>query len=74
VSTSGPAERPQYRTWIRSTRLAVFAALSGVCLGASIAEFGTLADLLALPFPLRHPKVLGQAMLMVGTKPPHTLT
>jgi SAM-dependent methyltransferase len=37
--------------------------------GASIVEFGSLADWLPLPFPLRHPKVLGHAMLIVGTKP-----
>jgi SAM-dependent methyltransferase len=37
--------------------------------GASIVEFGSLADSLPLPFPLRHPKVLGHAMLIVGTKP-----
>jgi SAM-dependent methyltransferase len=37
--------------------------------GASIVEFGSLGDALPLPFPLRHPKVLGHAMLMVGTKP-----
>jgi SAM-dependent methyltransferase len=36
--------------------------------GASIVEFGSLADSLPLPFPLRHPKVLGHAMLMVGAK------
>lgn len=32
-------------------------------------EFGSLADSLSLPFPLRHPRVLGPAMLIVGTKP-----
>ncbi|MGW3961510.1 class I SAM-dependent methyltransferase [Amycolatopsis sp. NPDC005003] len=37
--------------------------------GASIAEFRSLADFLPLPFPLRHPKVLGHAMLIAGTKP-----
>jgi SAM-dependent methyltransferase len=37
--------------------------------GASIVEFGSLAGSLPLPFPLRHPKVLGHAMLIVGTKP-----
>jgi SAM-dependent methyltransferase len=37
--------------------------------GATIAEFGSLADSLPLPFPLRHPKVLGHAVLIVGTKP-----
>lgn len=37
--------------------------------GASILEFDSLADYLSLPFPLRHPKVLGYAMLIVGTKP-----
>jgi SAM-dependent methyltransferase len=37
--------------------------------GASIAEFVSLADLLPLPFPLRHPKVLGHAMLVAGSKP-----
>jgi SAM-dependent methyltransferase len=35
--------------------------------GATITEFAGLADLLPLPFPLRHPKVLGHAMLIVGT-------
>jgi SAM-dependent methyltransferase len=39
-----------------------------VSAGASILEFGSLADSLPLPFPLRHPKVLGHAMLIVGTK------
>jgi SAM-dependent methyltransferase len=37
--------------------------------GASIVEFANLADSLSLPFPLQHPKVLGHAMLIVGTKP-----
>jgi SAM-dependent methyltransferase len=37
--------------------------------GASIAELSSLADHLPLPFPLRHPKVLGYAMLIVGAKP-----
>src|SRR5215471_14336407 len=37
--------------------------------GALILEFGSLADSLPLRFPLRHPKVLGHAMLIVGTKP-----
>jgi SAM-dependent methyltransferase len=37
--------------------------------GASIVEFGHLAESVPLPFPLRHPKVLGHAMLIVGTKP-----
>jgi hypothetical protein len=32
-------------------------------------EFANLADSLSLPFPLQHPKVLGHAMLIVGTKP-----
>jgi len=36
--------------------------------GATIVEFGSLADSLPLPFPLRHAKVLGHAMLIVGTK------
>jgi hypothetical protein len=34
--------------------------------GASIIESGRLADYLPLPFPLRHPKVLGHAVLIVG--------
>ncbi|GGN94216.1 hypothetical protein GCM10010112_83300 [Actinoplanes lobatus] len=37
--------------------------------GASITEFGILAGSLPLPFPLRHPKVLGHAILIAGTKP-----
>jgi ubiquinone/menaquinone biosynthesis C-methylase UbiE len=37
--------------------------------GVSIAQFASLADCMPLPFPLRHPKVLGHAMLIVGTKP-----
>jgi SAM-dependent methyltransferase len=37
--------------------------------GASVGEFRRLDDLLPLPFPMRHPKVLGHAMLIVGTKP-----
>jgi len=37
--------------------------------GALIVEFGSLAETLPLPFPVRHPKVLGHAMLIVGTKP-----
>jgi SAM-dependent methyltransferase len=36
--------------------------------GASIVEFDSLAESLPLPFPLRHPKVLGHAMLIVGRK------
>ncbi|HEY3485151.1 MAG TPA: class I SAM-dependent methyltransferase [Ilumatobacteraceae bacterium] len=35
--------------------------------GASLTEFVALGDALPLPFPLRHPKVLGRAMLLVGT-------
>ena len=37
--------------------------------GASISDLHNLADLLPLRFPLRHPKVLGHAMLIAGTKP-----
>jgi SAM-dependent methyltransferase len=37
--------------------------------GVSIVEFVPLAEVLPLPFPLRHPKVLGHAMLIAGTKP-----
>jgi SAM-dependent methyltransferase len=37
--------------------------------GASIVEFASLADRLPLPYPLRHPRVLGHAMLIAGTKP-----
>jgi len=37
--------------------------------GASVGEFSRLGDLLPLPFPMRHPKVLGHAMLVVGTMP-----
>ncbi|OLB63915.1 MAG: hypothetical protein AUI10_13400 [Actinobacteria bacterium 13_2_20CM_2_72_6] len=44
----------------------VRAAIGGA--GGSIVEFGGLADSLPLPFPLRHPKVLGHPMLIVGTK------
>jgi SAM-dependent methyltransferase len=42
--------------------------------GVTISDLHALADLLPLPFPLRHPKVLGHAMLIAGTKPepPHT--
>ena len=36
--------------------------------GAQIVEVGPLADSLPLPYPLRHPKVLGHAMLVTGTK------
>jgi len=36
--------------------------------GGAIAEFGSLADSLPLPYPLRHPKVLGHAMLIVGRR------
>jgi len=36
--------------------------------GASISELVALGDALSLPFPLRHPKVLGRAMLVVGTR------
>ncbi len=36
--------------------------------GASVEESGSLAGSLPLPFPLRHPKVLGHAMLIAGTK------
>ncbi|SNS74452.1 Methyltransferase domain-containing protein [Asanoa hainanensis] len=35
---------------------------------ASVAELTSLADLVPLPYPLRHPKVLGHAMLVTGTK------
>src|SRR5204863_5454178 len=38
VSIEGPpvaGRRPRYRTWIRSRRLAVFVALSGICLAGS---------------------------------------
>src|SRR6186997_328116 len=37
--------------------------------GGSIVEFSSLVTWLPLPFPLRHPKVLGHAMLIVGAKP-----
>lgn len=37
--------------------------------GVSITELGSLADSVPLPYPLRHPKVLRHAMLIVGTKP-----
>lgn len=42
--------------------------------GVSISDLHALTDLLPLPFPLRHPRVLGHAMLIAGTKPdrPHT--
>ncbi|MEV0718520.1 class I SAM-dependent methyltransferase [Asanoa sp. NPDC050611] len=33
-------------------------------------EFIPLDDAMALKFPLKHPKVLGHAVLIVGTKPP----
>ncbi|GIF46240.1 hypothetical protein Afe04nite_07790 [Asanoa ferruginea] len=39
--------------------------------GGTIEEFGGLADALPLPFPLRHPKVLGHALLVVGSRPRH---
>jgi hypothetical protein len=34
------SDRPRYRTWIRGTRLAVLAALSGVCLVIVVAKPG----------------------------------
>jgi len=37
--------------------------------GVSISELHRLADLLPLPFPLRHPKALGHAVLIAGAKP-----
>jgi len=37
--------------------------------GVSISDLHGLADLLPLPFPLRHSKVLGHAILIAGTKP-----
>jgi SAM-dependent methyltransferase len=40
--------------------------------GVSISDLHSLAGMLALPFPLRHPKVLGHAMLIAGTKPDHS--
>jgi SAM-dependent methyltransferase len=36
--------------------------------GATIVRFDRLADLLRLPYPLAHPKVLGNVMLLVGDK------
>jgi hypothetical protein len=53
---------PAFYPSIEDVRQAIGAA------GASIVEFASLADLLPLPFPLRHPKVLGHAMLIVGTR------
>jgi SAM-dependent methyltransferase len=44
----------------------VRAAVGGA--GASVEEFRSLNEFLPLPYPLRHPKVLGYAMLIVGTK------
>ena len=54
---------PAYYPSIEDVREAIGRA------GAMIVEFGSLADSLPLPFPVRHPKVLGHAMLIVGTKP-----
>lgn len=36
--------------------------------GASVEESVSLADLMSLPFPLRHPKVLGHAMVVTGVR------
>jgi hypothetical protein len=66
-----PTERPRYRTWIRRSRLIAFAVLTLVCLaGAALAVLAPwfLLFLLPLPFPLRHPRVLGHAMLLTGSK------
>jgi hypothetical protein len=102
------APAPQYRTWVRMSRLAPFAVLGcmtfheitenadksdGVVEALRILRPGgafvfldlfgdrtlfpsldktgakPLADLMPLPFPLRHPRVLGHAMLLTGTKP-----
>jgi hypothetical protein len=57
------SERARYRTWIRTGRLVLFAALGAVCLDGV-----PLHELLPLPFPLRQKKVLGNAMLQAGTK------
>ncbi|GIF62406.1 hypothetical protein Ais01nite_04410 [Asanoa ishikariensis] len=38
--------------------------------GASIAELTSLADLMPLAYPLRHPKVLGHAMVVTGSRRP----
>jgi SAM-dependent methyltransferase len=54
---------PAFYPSIESVREAIARA------GAAIAELGRLADSVPLPFPLRHPKVRGHAMLIVGTKP-----
>lgn len=54
---------PTYYPSTESVREAISRA------GASIVAFDRLADLLPLPFPLRQPKVLGHAVLIVGTKP-----
>ena len=37
--------------------------------GATILRSERLSDLLPLPFPLTHPKVLGHVMLLAGDKP-----
>lgn len=44
----------------------VRAAIGGA--GASVEDFRPLSEFLPLPYPLRHPKVLGYAMLIIGTK------
>src|SRR5262245_18205289 len=45
--------RPRYKTWIRRSRLVVFAALSGVCLaGSVIAVLSPWFLLLLIPFAL----------------------
>jgi SAM-dependent methyltransferase len=49
------------------SRDAVRAAVAAT--GASTAEFTALSDLVPLPFPLRHPKVLGHAVLIAGAMP-----
>jgi SAM-dependent methyltransferase len=47
------AETPRYRTWLRTKRLAAFAALSGVSLAAGLLSFLSWWFLLALvPFAL----------------------
>src|SRR5262249_48296788 len=52
-ASAAVGRRPRYRTWIRSTRLAVFAALSGACLAGSALSLLSLWFLLFLvPFAL----------------------
>jgi len=52
-ASAAAGRRPRYRTWIRSTRLAVFAVLSGACLaGSALSLLSPWFLLFLVPFAL----------------------